>query len=284
MTPEICAAEKPATHDNLPDTAFFTPLDGAAIRPDGAYHFEGPQGRYTLTWRQEAFARHYAACGNGAEAARRAGYSVTSARFIAHENLQNSKLRWRIRALAAQAEAQRRDETTYLLRMLNAAMEMALVQGQPNAMIRALAQMARLAGLDRQVVTTGGTKAGDTASDTAGDMAADDLAVEAAHALLPSISPGLLRDAILGPAENAVAGGVAGGAAANAPDVRADLPAPKNTPARTTHTHKAHAVPASPGPLPNIPQHSPTDKAILARGPARRKNPEALIGSGPGAG
>ena len=103
----------------------------------------------SLTTRQEAFARHYVACGNGAEAARRAGYSVDNARFIARDNLKKDPVRQRIRALAAAREAQTRDEAGYLVMMLNAAMEMALRQEQPNPMIRALALMARMTGLDR---------------------------------------------------------------------------------------------------------------------------------------
>ena len=224
-------ASPEATHDHLADAAFFTSLNGAALRPEGEFHFEGPQGRYTLTWRQEAFARHYVACGNGAEAARRAGYSVQSARFIAHENLQNSKLRWRIRALAAQAEARRRDETAYLLQMLNAAMEMALAQGLPNAMIRALGQMARLSGLDRP--PTVGKQAD----------AVDDLDAEATMALMPPVATGLLQEAVLGAAEPA--------SAAPEPGVADPWASPPDLP-------KSLAGLASSGALPNIPLHSPT--------------------------
>lgn len=46
----------------------------------------------SLTQRQIVFAREYAKHGNGAEAARRAGYSVRTARFIAHENLQKPNI------------------------------------------------------------------------------------------------------------------------------------------------------------------------------------------------
>ncbi len=254
------------THDHLADAAFFTSLNGAALRPGGAFHFEGPQGRYTLTWRQEAFARHYVSCGNGAEAARRAGYSVQSARFIAHENLQNSKLRWRVRALAAQAEARRRDETAYLLQMLNAAMEMALAQGQPNAMIRALGQMARLSGLDRPPTPL--------SSGREEDMA-DGLDAEATLALMPAVATGLLQEAVLGTADPASA----------APE-----PGVADTWASLTDLPESLAELASSGPLPNIPLHCPTVGENLAAnhltGPPRPcpQLSETLIGSGRGPG
>ena len=230
MSDDFPATVARPTHDHLPDEAFFTPLDGA-IRPEGAFNFEGPQGRYTLTWRQEAFARHYAACGNGAEAARRAGYSVRSARFIAHENLQNSKLRWRIRALAAQAEAQRRDETTWLLTMFNAALEMALVQRQPHAMIRALSQMARLSGLDRPPAQQPLQQPAQHPSWSDGEAEDEDTA-DAALALLPPPPGGILQQAILGPDRD---------------DAAIDKPAQPPLPNIPLQAEKIHAAPPIPG-------------------------------------
>ena len=174
---------------DIADDDFFAPLRrNEASRPEGDYRFQGPQGRYNLTWRQEAFARHYAACGNGAEAARRAGYSVASARFIAYENLQDSRIRWRIRAIADRREARRRAESAYVIRMLNAAMEMALRQELPNTMIRALAHMARLGGLDRPAAAPPSMQDDDEDSR---------LETEAARALLPADAAGVLQEAVL---------------------------------------------------------------------------------------
>ena len=57
-----------------------------------------------LTDKQHAFIRHYLACLNGAEAARRAGYPAASARQIASENLSKPNIRAAIdEALAARA-------------------------------------------------------------------------------------------------------------------------------------------------------------------------------------
>ena len=174
---------------DIADDDFFTPLGhDEASRPEGDFRFQGPQGRYNLTWRQEAFARHYAACGNGAEAARRAGYSVASARYIAYENLKDSRIRWRIRAIAERREAQRRAESAYVIRMLNAAMEMALRQELPNTMIRALAHMARLGGLDRPAAA---------APACGNDDEESWLEAEAALALLPADAAGVVQAAVL---------------------------------------------------------------------------------------
>lgn len=173
----------------IADDDFFSPLPpGQGSRPEGDYRFQGPQGRYNLTWRQEAFARHYAACGNGAEAARRAGYSVPSARFIACENLKDSRIRWRIRAIAERREAKRRAESAYVIRMLNAAMELALRQNLPNTMIRALAHMARIGGLDRPAAASPARQDGDEDSW---------LEIDAALALLPADAAGVLQEAVL---------------------------------------------------------------------------------------
>lgn len=233
---------------DLADAAFFSSLDGVAVRPEGEYHFNGAQGRYALTWRQEAFARHYATCGNGAEAARRAGYSVQSARFIAHENLQNSKIRWRIRAIAEKAEARSRDETEYLIRMLNAAMEMALAQGHPNAMIRALTQMARLAGLDRPPTKLPATSPTVRPVHAAGEED-EDLALDAeatlALALAPSPQGGLLQQAVLG----------------DGPSLPDAIPDPVLNPKPDPAPEPGppfEAVIAGHDRLPNIPLHSPT--------------------------
>ena len=49
-----------------------------------------------LTPRQEKFAREFAACGNGAEAARRAGYSVLRASVAAAELVANRKVSERL--------------------------------------------------------------------------------------------------------------------------------------------------------------------------------------------
>lgn len=69
-------------------------------------------GRVTddeFTDKQRAFVRHYVACLNGAEAARRAGYSPTTAREMAHENLTKPHIRAAIDAAMAEATMPRNE-------------------------------------------------------------------------------------------------------------------------------------------------------------------------------
>lgn len=146
-----------------------------------------------LSARQAAFAAHYVDCANGAEAARRAGYAVDSARYAARDNLKDTRIRQRIRDLAADQHAARRDEATYLLQMLNAAMEMALHQQMPNTMIRALAQMARIAGLDRPPRQVQPPPARRDSLDDGLDDSIDGDGWLALHADWP---PGMLQDAL----------------------------------------------------------------------------------------
>ncbi len=202
------------------------------------------------TARQAAFAAHYVACGNGAEAARRAGYSIDNARYIARDNLKKDPVRQRIRALAAAREEQRRDEAGYLVMMLNAAMEMALAQGQPAAMIRALAHMARLTGLDRPAAPQGLSADAGIDHDAALALATDDCS-------------GLIQEAVLGIVQSAGAGSVAEPGPVAEPGSVAE-PGPVGGP----DTTKAHKTP-HPGNFTGGSAHPPVAPA-LSRGPQRR--------------
>ncbi len=59
-----------------------------------------------LSPRQEQFCTHYALHGNGAEAARQAGYSVAAARQEAHRLLTNADILARVAQLQAEWHAQ----------------------------------------------------------------------------------------------------------------------------------------------------------------------------------
>jgi hypothetical protein len=221
--------------------------------------------RKDLTARQAAFAAHYVACGNGAEAARRAGYSIDNARYIVRDNLRKDGVRQRIRALAAAREEQRRDEAGYLVMMLNAAMELALQQGQPAAMIRALAHMARLTGLDRP------SQLSSLAADTEVDG-------DAAVALAQDDRSGLIQEAVLSAAQSAErvpeTGGETGGQTSR-------VPTGDTSRVPTGDTTKAHKTP-HPGicgaDLSNSPFVAPAlsrgaDRPAPAAGGSARKSP-----------
>lgn len=99
-----------------------------------------------LTPRQERFVSEYIVCGNGTEAARRAGYSERTARQIASQNL--SKL-----DIQAAIEAARRREADYwqlqkhdVISALLDAVKLAKEQMNPGAMIRGYVEIAKLLG------------------------------------------------------------------------------------------------------------------------------------------
>ncbi len=104
-----------------------------------------------LTPRQEAFARHYAASGNGAAAARAAGYAPASAKQAAHELLQAPMIRDRVAALEEAHGRTLRGEAAVLLDRLDAALDLARLAGDYRAMLdvaRLQAQVAALTGTD----------------------------------------------------------------------------------------------------------------------------------------
>jgi phage terminase small subunit len=103
----------------------------------------------TLTLRQQRFCDEYALSGNGAEAARRAGYSEKTARQSASENLTKpyikTALQARQQAYAAEMELTRQDVIQAILGAIQAATE----QGAPATMIRGWVEIAKISGLDK---------------------------------------------------------------------------------------------------------------------------------------
>ena len=102
---------------------------------------------YALTPKQEAFAREYAASGNGAAAARAAGYSPACAKQIAHETLQNPAVESRIDGLRTAFAATARRELAVLLADLEDALDWARASRDYRAMLEITRLKARLTGL-----------------------------------------------------------------------------------------------------------------------------------------
>lgn len=73
-----------------------------------------------LTERQERFVNEYLVCGNGAEAARRAGYSLISARQRAYENVTKPDIQDAIRAKMDKAGIPEKTALKVLCKGLNA--------------------------------------------------------------------------------------------------------------------------------------------------------------------
>jgi phage terminase small subunit len=99
-----------------------------------------------LTPRQQRFVDEFILSGCGAEAARRAGYSVRTARQIGSENLTKPDIQ-------AAIEAARRREAEYwqlqkhdVIEALLGTIEMAKTQVNPAAMIRGLTEIAKMLG------------------------------------------------------------------------------------------------------------------------------------------
>lgn len=99
-----------------------------------------------LTTRQGLFVEHYALCGNAAEAARLAGYSVQTARVIGPENLTKpavkAALQARRRVFQAELEVTRQDVVNGIL----IAIQMGREQQNPSVMISGLVQIAKMLG------------------------------------------------------------------------------------------------------------------------------------------
>ena len=102
-----------------------------------------------LTLRQERFVAEYVVTRNGAESARRAGYSERTARQIAAENLSKpdiqAALADREAELAARMEIDREMVIGGILQSISTAMG----QGNPGQAIRGWVEVARILGLDK---------------------------------------------------------------------------------------------------------------------------------------
>jgi len=113
--------------------------DAAAVDGDG------------LSARAERFCRAYVAGGNGAHAARRAGYAPGAARQQAHRLLGQAEVRRRVRQLQLRVAAEACDDARVLMAKLETVYRQAIQDRHYLAAVRAVEAQARLAGLPAEV-------------------------------------------------------------------------------------------------------------------------------------
>ena len=108
-----------------------------------------------LTDRQERFVLEYLACANGAEAARRAGYSEHTARQMANENLSKPDIKAAITQKREQIMSETEDKVEWLINRLTSE---AIDDGNGEATrVRALEVLGKIYGAfapEKQEVTT----------------------------------------------------------------------------------------------------------------------------------
>ena len=108
-----------------------------------------------LTSRQERFVVEYLACANGAEAARRAGYSEHTARQMANENLSKPDIKAAITQKREQIMSETEDKVGWLINRLTSE---AIDDGNGEATrVRALEVLGKIYGAfapEKQEVTT----------------------------------------------------------------------------------------------------------------------------------
>ena len=109
-----------------------------------------------LTFRQEAFCRHYAATGNAAGAARAAGYAEGSARQTGHDLLERPDIAARVRDIRQAWRAVEREEAQILLGRLEQAWDVAVEKGSATLMLR----VVRLSCRPSCPASTGATPGG----------------------------------------------------------------------------------------------------------------------------
>ena len=103
-----------------------------------------------LSSRHEAFCRHFAATGNAAEAARRAGYAEASARQTGHTLLTQPRIVERVRQIRLIWRWTARSESQILLERLEQAWDAAVAAGSASLMLRVIGMQADLSGLSRR--------------------------------------------------------------------------------------------------------------------------------------
>ena len=103
----------------------------------------------SITVRQQRFIAEFAACGNAAEAARRAGYSKRSARQTGSLLLTKHDIFAALQELSKQNAAALDERRDSLVRDLMNATKQARDEKNATEMIRACRQMSRLLGFSR---------------------------------------------------------------------------------------------------------------------------------------
>lgn len=99
-----------------------------------------------LTPRQQAFAQHFVITGNGAEAARRAGYALVGARVTACRLLANPNIQEVISAERRRYEHDLGITRERVIAELHSAIDIARNQGNAPAMISGWREIAKICG------------------------------------------------------------------------------------------------------------------------------------------
>ncbi|MDZ4251493.1 MAG: terminase small subunit [Sulfuritalea sp.] len=102
-----------------------------------------------LTRRQEVFIAEFLVTRNGAESARRAGYSSRTARQMATENLSKPSIRAALAVREAQLAARLALTRQGVIKAILDAIQTAKEQGEPATCIRGWMVVAKMAGLDK---------------------------------------------------------------------------------------------------------------------------------------
>jgi len=100
-----------------------------------------------LSSRQEAFCRHFVATGNAADAARRSGYALKSARQTGHALLQRPHIIGRVRQIRMLWREAERAEARILLARLEQAWDVAAARGSAWLMYLVIRKQEALSGL-----------------------------------------------------------------------------------------------------------------------------------------
>lgn len=143
-----------------------------------------------LNSRQEAFCRHFCATGNAAAAARKAGYSVHSARQTGHDLLDKPWIIDRVRTIRAGWRQTAQAEAAVLLARLEQAWDAAVAandgRGSPCHMLQVIRLQAEISGV---IAKGAGNRADlwDVPDASAGTLegAGDDSGIDAAEPTTP---------------------------------------------------------------------------------------------------
>lgn len=102
-----------------------------------------------LTTKMERFVAEYVVTRNGAESARRAGYSANTAYVIAYENLRKPQIVAALAAKEAELAVKLDIDRTAVIGGIFEAMATARSQGDAGQVIRGWCEVAKLTGLDK---------------------------------------------------------------------------------------------------------------------------------------
>lgn len=136
-----------------------------------------------LPLKQRAFVDHYVTCRNGAEAARRAGYAVLSARITASRLLTKANIKDALAAKEADLSRQTAIDKGKVIQEVLEGVRMARMQADGGNMIRGWVSIAKMLGLDKQETVKVAVSAGSDALRAKYEAMSDDelLAIVEGH-------------------------------------------------------------------------------------------------------